>query len=127
MDMHLPDRTTPSSLRAISILILSLALTLTDARAQSHSLTHGIVVGGVTESSARFWIRLNGGDLVNIEIATDSSFTSPVLGVADSTRAARNFATIISATGLSADTRYFYRPLVGGTTRHVGGSLGCRR
>jgi alkaline phosphatase D len=121
--MQFPDRTIPSPLKAASILLLSLALTAPDARAQSHSLTNGIVVGGVTESSARFWIRLNGGDLVNIEIATDSTFTNPVHGVADSTRAARNFATIISATGLQPDTRYLYRPLVGGTTLHVDGSF----
>jgi alkaline phosphatase D len=80
-------------------------------------------VGGVTESSARFWIRLNGADLVNIEIAADSSFTASVLGVADSTHAARIFATIISATGLTGDTKYFYRPIVGGTAREVGGSF----
>ena len=121
--MHLPDRTTITSLRAASVLLLSLALTGTDALAQSHTLTNGIVVGGVTESSARFWIRLNGRDRVNVEIATDSTFTSPVRGVADSTRAARNFAAIISATGLQPDTRYFYRALVGGTTLHVNGSF----
>ena len=77
----------------------------------------------MTESSARFWIRLNGADLVNIEIAVDSSFTSPVHGVADSTLAARNFAVIVGATGLQPDTKYFYRPIVGGATLHVNGSF----
>jgi alkaline phosphatase D len=114
---------TPSLLRAASFLILSLALTAAGVRAQSHSLTNGIIVGGVTESSARFWIRLNGADRVNVEIAVDSSFTSPVRGVADSTHAARNFAAIISAAGLQPDTKYFYRPIVGGTALHVGGSF----
>ena len=123
MNLHIPDRTTHSSLKAASILLISLAFAGTDARAQSHSLTNGIVVGGVTESSARFWIRLNGADLVNIEIAADSSFTIRIHGVADSTRAARNFATIISATGLSPDTKYYYRPVVGRTPLGVGGSF----
>jgi len=118
-----PDRKLSPLVKAASSLLLFLAITGVGAHAQSHSLTHGIIVGGVTESSARFWIRLTGGDLVNIELAADSSFTAPLQGIADSTRAARMYATIISASGLSPDTKYFYRPVVGGKPLRVGGSF----
>jgi alkaline phosphatase D len=110
-------------MKAAAILLFSLALAGSDARAQPHSLTNGIIVGGVTENSARFWVRLDGAVRVNVELSTDSSFAQRVQGVADSTRAARVFATIISATGLSPDTKYFYRPVVGGAPLRVGGSF----
>ncbi|HMK39867.1 MAG TPA: alkaline phosphatase D family protein, partial [Bacteroidota bacterium] len=105
------------------ILLLIIAVCGPGAPAQSRKLTNGIIVGGVTETSARFWVRLNGADLVDIVLSTDSSFTVRVQGIADSTRAARNFATIISASGLLPDTRYFYRPEVGGTLLPIGGSF----
>jgi phosphodiesterase/alkaline phosphatase D-like protein len=115
----LPDPT--SSLFRASVFVALLCITITGAFAQSHILTNGIIVGGVTESSARFWVRLNGADLVSVELATDTSFTSPVRGTSDSTRAARNFAVILDVTGLLQDTKYFYRPRVGSTPLPVGG------
>jgi alkaline phosphatase D len=108
---------------ALLVLFLLIVSACAESHAQSHSLTNGIIVGGVTESSARFWVRLNGPDLVTIELATDSSFAVRVHGTADSTRASRVFAVIIDAAGLLPDTRYVYRPVVGGVPLRVGGSF----
>jgi len=120
---HISDSHVPPRVRAAAIALVILAFSVADAPAQSRKLTNGIIVGGVTETSARFWVRLNGADLVNILLSTDSSFTVRVQGVADSTGAARNFATIISASGLLPDTRYFYRPVVGVSLLPIGGSF----
>ena len=97
------------------VLLLLLGTAAPAALAAAHALTGGIIVGGVTESSARFRIRLDGPDAVSIQVALDSSFASPVTGSGDSARAAGNFAVIVGVGGLAPDTKYYYRPVVGGT------------
>ena len=77
-------------------------------------ITHSIAVGGVTESSARFWIRLSGPDQVNIQVSTTPEFGSYVTGTAELTTAERNNAAIIQVSGLLPDTKYYYRGEVGG-------------
>jgi len=122
---HAPGRMRhhrPQAAEGLALLIV-LLLSSAGAHAQIHTLANGIVVGAVTENSARFWVRLNGADLVNVQLATDSSFGSTVEGVADSTVGARMFGVIIGVTGLTPDTKYFYRPLVGGAPLPVDGSF----
>ena len=91
--------------------------------AQPHAPTHAIVVGGVTATSARFWVRLNAPDIVAIDCSVDSSFAVRVPAAHDSATAARNNAAIVSVSGLQPDTRYYYRPVVSGTPLAIGGSF----
>jgi len=104
-------------------LVTAFVLCLESAHGQPLTLTSAVVVGGVTESSARFWIRLSGQSAVRIELSTDSSFSAALSTNTDSTRPARNYATIVNVAGLQADTKYFYRPWVSEAPLAVAGSF----
>ncbi|MBX2991657.1 MAG: alkaline phosphatase D family protein [Bacteroidetes bacterium] len=78
------------------------------------NVTNAIVVGGVTESSARFWVRISGPGTVQMQLSQTTDFSSPILSSQESALEVRNYAAIVSAQGLQADRKYYYRALVDG-------------
>ena len=74
----------------------------------AQNITHGPVIGAVTDSSARVYVRSNVAGLAEIEVDTNTSFTSPV-SFADSIRTDLDNSVIINLTGLNDDTRYYMR------------------
>lgn len=71
-------------------------------------ITHGPVLGGLTDSSLNIYLRTNTSQEFTIEIDQDSLFLNAVLMV-DSTLSSRDNSTIIHIHGLNSNTIYFYR------------------
>ena len=83
--------------------------------ARAASITHGPIVGAVTDQSARVLVRLDAvgdGQLQFTEIA--GNYASPIVSSLGTTEATRDFFVIVDVAGLNADTEYFYRTLVDG-------------
>jgi alkaline phosphatase D len=76
------------------------------------NITNSIAVGGVTSSSARFWVRTSAEAIVNIELSESPAFTNSTTGTPVFTAQQYNFAAIIDISGLQPDTKYYYRPVV---------------
>lgn len=76
--------------------------------ASAQFITHGPVVGGVTPTSARMYVRTTTAMPIEIELSTDSNFTT-VVTVNSATIAANDSSSITDITGLQAYTTYYYR------------------
>jgi phosphodiesterase/alkaline phosphatase D-like protein len=101
-------------MKPISIYSL-LALLTFSLSAFAQTVTHGPVVGAVTESSARVLVRTSAAASVQIQFSTSPDFTSPIVSNVVNTVQADTFFAITTASGLSANTLYYYRPIIGGT------------
>ena len=84
------------------------------------SFTHGVASGDVTPTSAVLWTRAEGGDTVLAEVATDASFSGGLTTFEAATSAERDFTVKAYATGLTPDTRYYYRFRAGDATSEAG-------
>src|SRR5689334_9300631 len=91
----------------LSLLVLSVLL------CNAQSITHGPVIGAVTPTSARMYVRTHQPQEFTIELATDTAFTNP-LTFLDSTRAWRDSSIITDISGLAPYTTYYYRLLFNG-------------
>lgn len=105
------------SILRVALCVLAVAGTASHGLAAE--VTHGAIAGGVTESSARFWVRLSGAEVVAFQVSVDPGFSTFVSSAAESATQARNFAAIAGISGLQPDTRYYYRAVVGGVP-HAG-------
>lgn len=79
------------------------------------SVTHGPIVGGVTETSVRVFVRTDAADSVQVQFSTAANFSTIAKTFSGQTNAARDSSNIFAVTGLSADTKYHVRVLVNGT------------
>src|SRR5262245_11260794 len=75
-------------------------------------LTHGPVVGGVTDSEAKVFIRTDQAATVAIQYSIDPDLQSPAVSPSVVTNEASDFTTIIPLSGLTADTSYYLNVLV---------------
>lgn len=81
----------------------------------SQTVTHGPVVGGVTDSSCRVFVRTDVATAITVEVSTSATFISIVSSATGMTDGSRdNIASFILA-NLSPDTRYYVRFLINGT------------
>ncbi len=103
----------PFTIFAVIIAAFLLSVGVQNAHAVA-TVTNAIVGGGVTEGSARFWVRLSGPGTVQIQLSQSADFASPILSTQESVLEAGNYAAIVSAQGLQADRKYYYRALVDG-------------
>lgn len=101
-------------------MILTFWVILFSSSAQQ--VTHGPVTGGVTSSSARFYLRTTQAAEVKIELATDTFFTS-VITVTDSTKAWRDSSNLFNVSGLNSYNTYHYRIFVNGVLDTIRGSF----
>jgi alkaline phosphatase D len=81
----------------------------------AQKLTHGPIAGGVTSTSARFYVRVDTMATVNIQLSTSQNFSARLFGGEQVAAAANDFAVLIDANNLVADILYFYRAVVNGT------------
>ncbi len=79
--------------------------------AQTVEITNSVVVGGVTSSSARFWVRTSVPSKVNIEFAEENNFTGSNISDEITTTVERGNSGIIDISGLKANTKYYYRAI----------------
>ena len=89
----------------MSKVLFSILFVLLTLYSVAQYITHGPVIGAVTDSSARIYLRSNISGLIYIEIDTDTSFSSS-LTFSDSIRTDMDNSVIINLSGLNADTRY---------------------
>ncbi|RMF59472.1 MAG: hypothetical protein D6743_16290, partial [Calditrichaeota bacterium] len=87
------------------------------ARGQA-KVTHGPVVGAVTDTGARILVRTDTVATVQFQLATDTTFANPVLSTTATAVADSDFFVIVDVTGLQSATRYFYRPVLDGTPQN---------
>lgn len=80
----------------------------------AQQLTNSIVVGGVTESSAKFRIGISSAAEINIEVSESENFSNSMKGSPYMVDSSNNYTGIIELVGLSPDTKYFYRVLING-------------
>lgn len=86
-------------------------------QARGGTLIHGPMVGCVTDSGARFWVRTAAEAEVQVALSTSPQIDSPLLSPAARTAAARDFTCVVAVDGLKADTLYHYQVRVDGAPR----------
>ncbi|MCW3126994.1 MAG: hypothetical protein JWO03_2652 [Bacteroidetes bacterium] len=89
----------------------------------SQTVTHGPIIGGVTDTSCRIFIRTDISTQVTIELSTSSSFGSIATSATITTDATRDTVAISQLNGLAADTRYYVRATISGTQSGAGSSF----
>lgn len=84
--------------------------------AQKHGteLLHGPMLGCVTDSSAKFWVRTANEVPVQILIGTSRTAESPISSTIVKTAREKDFTAVLAVRGLKPDTRYYYKLLVDG-------------
>jgi len=89
---------------------------------QAQFITHGPLIGGVTDTSARMYVKTATPQGFEVEIDMNASFAAPRI-FADSTRHNLYGAVIPNLTGLQPDVRYFYRLRFGATVDSLTGTF----
>lgn len=83
--------------------------------AHAAGITHGPIVGAVTDQSARVLVRLDAVGTIQIEFTdVEGDFSAPITSTLGASEAVRDFFVIVDVDGLSPNTKYFYRTLVDG-------------
>ncbi len=85
-------------------------------RAASAGLLHGPMLGAVTPTGARFWVRTLGEAAVEVRVSARGDFTRPDATAAGRTRAAADHTAVIEVRGLRPGTRYRYSLALEGRT-----------
>lgn len=86
------------------------------ALAEKHNveLLHGPMLGCVTDTSAKFWVRTANEVPVQVLIRTSGKAKSTISSTIVKTNKANDFTAVLSIRGLKPDTRYYYKLLVDG-------------
>lgn len=93
--------------------LLLLFCTLLAATGFGQFITHGPVIGGVTPTSARVYVRTNAPMEVVMTLADNPELNNPIT-ITDSTRGSRDNSIIFDVTGLQPYTTYYYGWTCGG-------------
>ena len=78
-------------------------------------LLHGPLLGSITDSGARVWVRTREETTVEVALGTDRDSLG-LVKASGRTDASRDFTTVVTVSGLEPDTVYFYRLKVAGQT-----------
>ena len=84
---------------------------------------NGVAAGDMSTNDAILWTRAdNGGNptALTAQVATDSGFTNVVGSFGGTTTASADYTLKVDATGLAANTQYYYRYTDGTTTSQAG-------
>ncbi|MEE4270607.1 MAG: alkaline phosphatase D family protein [Thermoanaerobaculales bacterium] len=99
-------------------LVMIVSVSATMAAKPSHTgyprLMQGPMVGAVTDSEAKIWVRTSGAIEVVIVYDTDPEFRSPSETEPVMTEKAEDYAAVIDVTDLEPSTEYFYELRVDG-------------
>lgn len=94
--------------RTVSAAILTLWVSPC-VSATPPTLTHGVMSGEVTATSANIWTRASQEATIDVEYDTTKEFHHPQTGGRIQVSAANDFTGVASLSGLHPATRYFYR------------------
>jgi alkaline phosphatase D len=104
--------------RAAAALVFTLALVIVGAHsAQGQVLTHGPVVGGVTDTGANVFVRTSQTADVTVEYGTDPNLGTYSLSTTFTTNAASDYTAVLPLSGLSAETAVYLNVLVDGVAQ----------
>jgi hypothetical protein len=92
----------------IFLSAFSLFFLLIFSQLSAQYITHGPVMGGTTDQSIRMYLRTDSARAFSIEVDLDSNFTNP-LSFNNSTVPNLDNSVITDLTGLTADSKYYYR------------------
>ena len=111
-----PSRTRPASYESFfaRFTISVLAQIMTAGFALGQVLTHGPVVGGVTDSSANVFVRTDQRARVALWYGTDPNLGTHLMSERFRTSSAKDFTKIIPLTSLTAETTYYMNVIVNG-------------
>lgn len=76
------------------------------------TITHGPIVGAVTEQSARMLVRVDTTATVQFQLDTDSTFANPITTAEVTAEPDSDFFAIVDVSGLQPDTKYYYRAVI---------------
>jgi alkaline phosphatase D len=84
--------------------------------AEKHAveLLHGPMLGCVTDSSAKFWVRTANQVPVQISISSSKNMSFPIKSAVVKTNKNRDFTAVVDIDGLKPDTLYYYELMVNG-------------
>ncbi len=95
-------------------LLLFILSALWEAAVFAQELTHGPFAGGVTSSSARFYLRAIPPGAANIQISLQPDFSARFLGRPVTTDSSRDFAALVRIENLMSNQLYYYQALING-------------
>jgi alkaline phosphatase D len=86
------------------------------ALAKKHrvELLHGPMLGCVTDTSAKFWVRTANEVSVQVFISNSGKMDPALDSAVVKTNKAKDFTAVVAVQGLKPDTRYYYKLLVDG-------------
>ena len=105
-----PNTGLTGSVAALMAGIIFLAADLAVAQV----LTHGPVVGGVTDSGGNVFLRTDQAATVKLQYSTDPDFATFSVSDSRTTSATSDFTANVPLTNLSAETTYYLRVVVNG-------------
>lgn len=76
-------------------------------------ITHGPVMGGLSDNSIRIYLRTDSVRSFDLEIDTDSFFSAPLI-ISNITASDLDSSVITDVSGLMSNTKYYYRVLFNG-------------
>jgi len=80
----------------------------------SVELLHGPMLGCITNTSAKFWVRTANEVSVQILVSTSGKMNPALSSAVVKTNKAKDFTAVVAVQGLKPDTRYYYKLLVDG-------------
>jgi len=78
----------------------------------SVQVIHGPMIGAVTATSARFWVRTLEEVQIGINIFEDSEGNLPIAFETGQTKSAKDYTTVIEVKGLKPNTEYYYDVMI---------------
>jgi alkaline phosphatase D len=77
-------------------------------------LLHGPMLGCVTDTSVKFWVRTANEVLVQVIVSASEKMYPALKSAVVKTSKAKDFTAVVAVRGLKPDTRYYYKLLVDG-------------
>jgi alkaline phosphatase D len=81
---------------------------------ESSGLLHGPMLGAVTQTSARVWVRTLAESAVEVRVSAKGDFANPDARASGRTNAAADFTGVVEVGSLKPATNYSYRVLLDG-------------
>lgn len=82
-------------------------------------LVHGPMLGAMTDTSARVWVRTVSETPVRVAASTSPTMTDPVISQPVMSKAEDDYTAVVPIAGLKPDTPYFYSVLLGSERREI--------
>ncbi len=98
-------------MKSLYALLFFVIATLTTT---AQVITHGPIVGGVTDTSCHVFLRTSEATSFKVEVNTDPGFSGTGSSVNGATDPALDTIGSVTVTGLHADQRYYVRVIIGG-------------